>query len=429
MPCHPARARKLLGRGRAAVLRRYPFTIILRERVGGATQPVRLKVDPGSKATGVVLVNEQTNGTVWAAEVEHRGERIKQALLDRRVLRRGRRARKTRYRKPRFDNRERPEGWLAPSLNSRVQNVLTWVSRLRRLAPVSTLSMELVRFDTQLMQNPEIGGVEYQQGELAGYEVREYLLEKWERRCVYCGKTGVPLQVEHIVPRDRGGGNRVSNLTLACEPCNKKKGNQTAAEFGHPKVQAQARHPLRGAAAVNTTRWALWRALNELGLPLETGTGGRTKYNRARNGYPKGHWIDAAAVGVSGEAVRLGLGHRPLLVKANGWGRRQMCATDKYGFPKQHRTRVKSHFGFQTGDMVHAEVPSGKYAGVHIGRVVVRPRGDFDLKELTSGERFTVNNKHCQPLHRADGYSYATGEPLVAASGEHGTCKAATEDA
>lgn len=409
-------------------MRRYPFTIILRERVGGATQPVRLKADPGSKATGVVLVDEQTNETVWAAEVEHRGERIKQALLDRRVLRRGRRTRKTRYRKPRFDNRTRPEGWLAPSLNSRMQNVLTWVSRLRRLAPVRALSMELVRFDTQLMDNPEIGGVEYQQGELAGYEVREYLLEKWERRCVYCGKTGVALQVEHIVPRNRGGSNRVSNLTLACDPCNRKKGNQTAGEFGHPKVQAQAKQPLRGAAAINSTRWALWRALNELGLPLETGTGGRTKYNRARNGYPKAHWIDAAAVGASGEAVRLHADHRPLLVKANGWGRRQMCATDKYGFPKQHRTGVKEHFGFQTGDMVRAQVPTGKYAGVHVGRVVVRPTGWFDLRSVASGRKAAVHARHCRALHRADGYSYATGEPLAAAFGEHRTRGATTED-
>ena len=236
------------------------------------------------------------------------------------------------------------------------------------------------------------------------------------------------MQVEHIVPRDRGGSNRVSNLTLACEPCNQKKGNQTAAEFGHPKVQDQAKQPLRAAAAVNTTRWALWRALNELGLPLETGTGGRTKYNRARNGYPKEHWVDAAAVGESGEAVRIYLDHRPLLVKANGWGNRQMCGTDKHGFPIRHRTRVKRHFGFQTGDMARAEVPTGKYAGVHVGRVAtVRPSGWFDLKPSTTGKRFSVNYKYCHPLHRADGYSYATGEPLLAAFGEHSTQNVTTE--
>jgi hypothetical protein len=133
--------------------------------------------------------------------------------------------------------------------------------------------MELVRFDMQLLENAEISGIEYQQGTLFGYEVREYLLEKWGRKCAYCGKTGVPLEIEHIVPRARGGSQRVSNLTLACEPCNTKKGTQTAGEFGHPAVQAQAKRPRHDAAAVNATRWALSRRLKATGLPVETGTG------------------------------------------------------------------------------------------------------------------------------------------------------------
>lgn len=102
--------------------------------------------------------------------------------------------------------------------------VTTWVARLRRLCPITALSQELVKFDTQAMQHPEIAGMEYQQGELAGYEIREYLLEKWQRRCAYCQASKVPLQVEHILPKARGGSNRVSNLTLACEPCNQAKG-------------------------------------------------------------------------------------------------------------------------------------------------------------------------------------------------------------
>jgi 5-methylcytosine-specific restriction endonuclease McrA len=121
------------------------------------------------------------------------------------------------------DNRRRPDGWLPPSLESRLANVVTWVRRLCRLAPVTAISQELVKFDTQALVNPEIAGVEYQQGTLAGYELREYLLEKWGRRCAYCKATGVPLQVEHIVPKVRDGSNRASNLTLACRNCNQKK--------------------------------------------------------------------------------------------------------------------------------------------------------------------------------------------------------------
>jgi 5-methylcytosine-specific restriction endonuclease McrA len=224
---------------------------------------------------------------VWAAELTHRGQQVKKHLTDRRAVRRSRRQRKTRYRLARWQNRRRKPGWLPPSLESRIANAMTWVARLRRLCPIGALSQELVKFDTQLLEHPEITGVEYQQGTLAGYELREYLLEKWGRRCAYCTKTGVPLQVEHLTPRARGGSNRVSNLTLACEPCNVKKGTQTAAEFGFPDLQAQAKQPLHDAAAVNTTRWALYERLKATGLPVETGTGGRTKWNRLVRNLPK----------------------------------------------------------------------------------------------------------------------------------------------
>ena len=137
---------------------------------------------------------------VWAAELAHRGEAVKARLDQRRACRHSRRQRHTRYRPARFANRRRQEGWLPPSLESRIANTLTWVERLRRWCPIGAITLELVKFDTQLLQNAEISGVEYQQGQLAGYEIREYLLEKWGRRCAYCRATDRPLQVEHIVP-------------------------------------------------------------------------------------------------------------------------------------------------------------------------------------------------------------------------------------
>src|SRR5262245_53486616 len=183
-PCHPARARRLLSNGRAAVFRRFPFTIILKQRTAAdvITHPHRLKIDPGSRTTGLAIIQEQTGKVIWAAELTHRGQMIRDALLTRRSVRRNRRQRKTRYRPARFLNRRRPAGWLPPSLVHRIETTLTWVGRLRRFCPIAALSQELVRFDTQLMQNAEISGVGYQKGELAGYEVREYLLEKWHRR-------------------------------------------------------------------------------------------------------------------------------------------------------------------------------------------------------------------------------------------------------
>ena len=140
---------------------------------------MRLKLDPGAKTTGIALVNDLTGEVVFAAELKHRGFAIRESLTSRRQLRRFRRTRKTRYRQPRFLNRTCPEGWLAPSLQSRIENIKTWVKKLRNLARIEAISRELVRFDMQLIANPDIQGREYQQGTLAGYETREYLLEKW----------------------------------------------------------------------------------------------------------------------------------------------------------------------------------------------------------------------------------------------------------
>ncbi|NLJ24657.1 MAG: HNH endonuclease, partial [Firmicutes bacterium] len=266
-------------------------------------------------------------------------------------------------------------------------------------------SMELVKFDTQKLQNPEISGVEYQQGELAGYEVREYLLEKWGRRCAYCGITNVQLQVEHIVPKARGGSDRVSNLTLSCEPCNLAKGTNTAAEFGYPSVQQRAKEPLKDAAAVNATRWALFRRLKSIGLDIETGTGGQTKYNRIRHRLPKEHWIDALCVGTSTPEQLSIEGVIPLQIAATGHGRRQRCGTDKYGFPTRHAARAKSFMGFQTGDIVRAKIPQGKYEGIHTGRIAIRFRPSFRLNG------FDVHPKYLTILHRGDGYGYKADSP------------------
>jgi 5-methylcytosine-specific restriction endonuclease McrA len=412
-PVHPGRARHLLTAGHAAVLRRYPFTIILKAP-GPETlpDPLRLKIDPGSKTTGLAVVNDATGQVVWAAELAHRGEQVTERLDQRRACRRSRRQRHTRYRPARFANRRRGEGWLPPSLESRLANTLTWVDRLRRWCPIGAISFELVKFDIQLMQNAEISGVEYQQGTLAGYEVREYLLEKWGRRCAYCGATDRPLQVEHIVPQARRGSNRVSNLTMACKTCNDAKGKRTADEFGHPQIQALAKQPLRDAAAVNATRWALFHRLSALGLPLETGTGGQTKWNRTQRELPKAHWTDAACVGPSTPATLDMRGVVPLAVRATGRHSRQMCRTNAAGFPDKAPKATSMVAEFRTGDMVRAVVPSSSAkAGVHVGRIAIRATGFCNITTATG----TVQGIHvrcCQPLHRGDGYAYTKGVAL-----------------
>jgi 5-methylcytosine-specific restriction endonuclease McrA len=407
-PCKPGVARSLLKSGKAKVFRRFPFTIVLNKVVKDNPKPMQLKIDPGSQVTGLALL--QGNQAVWGAEITHRGQQIKDSLESRRALRRGRRNRKTRYRQARFLNRTRPQGWLAPSLQHRVETTLTWVNRLRRYAPITSISQELVRFDLQQIENPEISGLEYQQGTLFGYELREYLLWHWDRKCAYCGVENVPLQIEHIHPKAKGGTNRVSNLCLACEPCNIKKGTQDIEVFLKKKpdvlkrVISIAKRPLKDASAVNSTRWALLNRLKQTGLPVETGSGGKTKYNRCRLELPKHHYVDAACVG-DVEQLTL-LTQQPLFIKATGHGTRQMCGTNKYGFPTRHRSRTQIHKGFQTGDIVKATVTSGKKIGIYIGRVLCRATGSFDIATKL-GRVSGISYKYCSQVHQKDGYNYA----------------------
>ena len=409
-PCHPSVARKLLATSKAAVFRNYPFTIILKKSVSEiVTEPVELKIDPGSKTTGIALV--QGEKVVFGAELTHRGLAIQTSLESRRALRRGRRARHTRYRQARFLNRKRPNGWLAPSLQHRVETTLTWVKKLIKFVPITRISQELVRFDLQRLENPEISGIQYQQGTLAGYEVKEYLLNRWDRKCTYCGIENVPLQIEHIHPKAKSGSNRISNLCLACEPCNLKKGTQNIAGFLAKKpdvlkkVLEQAKRPLKDAAAVNSTRWALNNVLKEIGLPVTTGSGERTKFNRTQLNLPKNLMIDAACVGVV-KSLKL-LVTKPLLIKATGLMTRQSCRTDKYGFPSRYVPRFKFVKGFQTGDIVKAIVTSGKKIGIYVGRVAVRSTGNFNISSST-GLIQGISHKYCTHLHKKDGFSYAT---------------------
>lgn len=414
-PIHPGQARLLLSSGKAAVLRRYPFTLVLKVAVEPPKiEPLRLKIDPGSHTTGLAIVNDASGEVVFAAELAHRGQTIRDALESRRASRRSRRQRHTRYRPARWQNRRRPKGWLPPSLHSRIRNVLTWVQRLVKLAPITAISQELVKFDFQRMENPEISGIEYQQGTLAGYELREYLLQKWERRCSYCGAKDLPLQVEHIQARANGGTDRVSNLCLACEPCSIAKGTLNIRIFLAKKpdvlrrIVAQTKAPLKDASAVNATRWALYERLKTVGLPIECGSGGLTKFNRVSRGLEKTHWLDAACIGQSTPDVLQVSGVVPLIIKATGHGKRQICLMDKRGFPRTKPKQTKKVKGFQTGDMVKAIVTTGKKVGVYIGRVAVRATGSFNIT-THQGTVEGISHRFCIVLHRCDGYSYEKG--------------------
>jgi hypothetical protein len=291
----------------------------------------------------------------------------------------------------------------------RVHITIAWVNRMRRWAPVTALSSEQVCFDMQALANPEISGVMYQQGTLAGYEVREYLLGKWSRTCIYCDATDRPLQVEHLTARARNGSNRIGNLGLACGECNQDKGALDVREYvKDPKrlarILATASRPLNDAAAVNATRRALSSALRTTGLPLELASGGQTKFNRVTHNIPKTHALDAVCVG---EVAALRGWQRPsLTIRATGRGSYQRTRLTRHGFPRGYLMRQKQVQGFQTGDHVRADVPHGKKAGVHTGRVAVRATGSFNIQTAMTVVQ-GISHRYCKLVQRGDGYAYS----------------------
>lgn len=429
MPCHPARARKLLSRGRAVVVKATPFAIRLKDRVteDSDVAGVAVRIDPGSKGTGIAVTVDvdhidTVTGEVTASrhglcaiELRHRGTLIRVSMQKRANYRRRRRGMNLRYRSPRFDSRSRPAGWLAPSLRHRVDTTVGTVTRLTKLFPVNELHVERVAFDTHALSlgREALDGVEYQQGSLAGYEVREFLLEKWERACAYCGGENLPFQVEHIHPRAKGGSDRISNLTLACGPCNQAKAARSVEEFlaDRPALLVRllvgAKAPFKDAAAMNATRWQLWHRLKSLGLPVSAWSGGRTKYNRAVQGLAKTHTLDALAVGEIDDVTRIVRHPETVLVaSACGRGSYARTRTDKHGFPRLRLPRQKRHHGFATGDLVHAHIPRGKYQGTYTGRVAVRASGTHRIS--VPGGYADTSHRNLRLLQRGDGYAYTT---------------------
>jgi hypothetical protein len=205
------------------------------------------------------------------------------------------------------------------------------------------------------------------------------------------------------------------NLTIACELCNTRKGTQPIEVFLADKpdvlrrILVHAKAPLADAAACNATRYAIGNAIRSSGLPTGFWSGGRTKYNRATQGYKKDHWIDAACVGETGAEVLIPDGFVPLSIKATGRGTRQVVRTDRYGFPRGAAGRCKRVFGFQTGDTVRLAQPNGKYTGTHVGRLAgIRADGRFDIKTATG--RITANYQRFTLLQRGDGYEYKESE-------------------
>lgn len=303
MPCSPAKARLLLKAKKAIVKRRTPFTIQLTQATGETVQPVTLGVKAGSKEIGLSASSEKTE--LYASVVRLRSDLVN-LLSTRRELRRARRSRKTRYRAPRFDNRvhSKNKGWLAPSVENKINAHLSRIAAVRKILPVTKIVLETAAFDLQKIQNPNIEGKEYQEGDQLGFwNVREYVLFRDGHKCCHChGKSkDTILNVHHLESR-KTGGDAPNNLITLCETCHK------AYHAGKITLKQKRGQAFRDAAFMGIMRWTFFNRLKAQCPEIEVQNtyGYLTKNTRIRCGFAKTKTTDAFCIAGNLSAKRLG---------------------------------------------------------------------------------------------------------------------------
>ncbi len=388
MPTTPQKARKIITKGQATVIQRSPFTIQLQYATGETTPPITLGIDAGYGKIGFAALTAKQELIV--GEVHLRKD-IPAKLTARRHYRRTRRSNKTRYRPRRFNNRDRPKGWLAPSMQHKLESHQRLIAKLQQWLPISILVVEVATFDTQKLQNPEIQGIEYQQGTLTGYKIKEYLLHKWGRKCAYCGKTKLPLEVEHIIPKSREGSDRESNLTISCRNCNQKKANRTAKEFGYPKIHAKAKETLKVVPFMNLVRSRLVDKLN-----CEATYGFITKYHRIKLGLSKSHANDVFVIAGGTTQVR----SNPYLVSQTRRNNRQL-QTNRKGFKPAIR---RQRYPYQPNDLIRYNHQAYRVNGTHC-------KGSRVVIFAPSGKKKSISVKKIDVLTYGKGLQFLTSIP------------------
>ena len=371
MPCSPPKARKLLRAGKAVPVRRTPFVIQLTVPTGETKQPITLGVDAGYKHVGLSATTAKEE--LLASEVELRQD-VTGLLSNRLALRRARRNRKTRYRAPRFDNRVRSKhkGWLAPSVENRIQAHISRIEAVCRVLPITKIVIETASFDIQKIKNPEVEGTDYQQGEQLGFwNVREYVLFCDGHVCQACkGRSkDLILNVHHIESR-KTGGDAPGNLITLCEACHKAYHAGKLKQFS-PRRGAS----FRAETFMGIMRWTVLNRLRERHpeLPVTNTYGYLTKHKRIVAGLPKTHCADAFCIAGVLDAKRRG---EYLFQKQTRRHNRQIHKLTilKGGVRKRHQAPYLVH-GFRLFDKVLCK---GE-VGFIFGR---RSSGAFDVRRL-----------------------------------------------
>ena len=390
-PCSPRRARILVKQGKANGRHQNGVYYLTLHRTipQESIQSAHLMIDPGKSFTGLAIVrdDEQQNRTIlFCGIIQHRND-IQKRMTQRASFRRTRRGR-LRFRKPRFSNRRRPADWLPPSLRSRLDNTITWVSQLSALVAIYDIHVETAQFDAQRLRNPEVHGKEYQQGTLYHTTLRAFVIHRDNSTCRYCGKKAKPVELDHVVPRSLNGPNTPWNLVVSCHKCNQRKGNKSLAEFlkRRPQrladIKAQLQKPLASAAHMNVIIPALLNRLHQQGVPVTEHDAAQTAANRQTLNVKKDHHIDAAVLGEP--ATLRGVPNHILSIKAIGRGQRKRIMPDKSGTPHSqdwpnycrlspaerrkiptpgHKNRRKRIDGIGTGYLVQIQHASGTVRG------------------------------------------------------------------
>ena len=373
----------LLRHGKAHVVSRVPFVVQLDYESTTYTQEVSLGIDAGSKHIGVSASSE--NMELLAAQVELRSD-VVNLLSTRMELRRARRNRKTRYRKSRFDNRKKKDGWLAPSIEQKIESHLKVIRLVHKLLPITKTTIEVAQFDAQKIKNPDINGDEYQQGEQMGFwNVREYVLARDGHRCVHCkGKSKDPILNVHHLESRKTGGNSPSNLVTLCETCHK------AYHRGEFELKIKRGNSFRDAAVMNIMRWAVYERAKEEFENVHLTYGYVTKHTRIENGIAKTHAADAFCIAKNINAMRLSTFFMCRCVPRHT--RRLHVANPKKGGIR--RSTIASHkigkSRFQRFDMVRWKGKECFIFGSTHGNVVLRKINGVKVHETQAVSAKTI---------------------------------------
>jgi len=380
------KVRRLLKNSLAHVVCRIPFTIQLDYDTTDYTQPVSLGVDAGSKHIGISATTSEKE--LYAADVELRND-IVDKLSTRRELRRTRRSR-IRYRKARFNNRvsSKRKGWLAPSVENKIQTHLTVVEKIHKFLPITNIVVETASFDIQKIKNPSISGSEYQQGEqLDFFNVREYVLFRDNHTCQHCkGKSkDKVLNVHHIESR-KTGGDSPNNLITLCETCHK------AYHRGEFELNVKRGKSFRDSAFMGIMRWSFYDRLKNIYPNVSMTFGYITKNTRITNNLPKEHYVDARCI--SGNPTAKPLGYYFYQKKVRCQNRQIHKANFLKGGRKKLNQAPFLVKGFRLFDLVEYQ----KDLYYIFGR---RDSGFFDIRKL-DGTKVNKGSINCKYLRLVD---------------------------